>query len=679
MPDRSYRMPAPARLLVAIAALTLFAVSVPAQTSLDIGGWTLQQENSTQSFTIPAGTFVQSGGYAIICRDQDQASFETYYGVSLGSNVVFLNSGGTAPMVNGDETYELFNAGSGSEDGATNAVTTTKRSYHRNDPESLVWTVTNEIPSPGSGVEAPDAVLSGVVISEVTDPDDYTYEFVELYYDAEAGGDPEAPTITNVALTPAAPEHGDDLTLTATVVDGDEPVSIVTCYYRTDGGTFLSQTMVNVGSDTYSWVFYSQSGDVNFDYYIHAVDTGSDVSLSPASAPASWYTTWIDGPPTAGRVVLFDHAHDQDAGSNGNWRIDDNFPDPLPAVPNSETSWNGQLSEWGYELYLAGHTVHSNTTALSASVLAGVDLLIIPEPQNPFTAAEKEAVRQFVYDGGSLFMIGDHNSSDRNANGWDSPSIFGGYSVPHITVPVGSDTETFAGALFGLHFHVKDEGNNSITGTFTNITAAAGNPVIEGSYGDVNAVIYHVGNVMTLWPTANPYLSDVGSLISKSEGSPHVAAWSRYGDGKIVGYGDSSSMADGTGSESHADNWTEAGSNNREFFLNACEWLLDNPYVGVEDETPFNLGLDLRAYPNPFNPRTTVSLTMPHDGFVEVTIHDLQGRSLRTLHDGLLPSGPHGLTWNGADDSGRPVASGVYLVRAAGVGVLNFTKVVLAR
>ena len=156
-----------------LVALTLLVASASAQIPLDIGNWTLDQENSTQSYTIPGGTTVQPGGYVIICRDQDQAAFEAYYGVSLGSNVTYLRSSNSAPMINGDETYELRNASSGLEDGPTGAVTTTRRSYHRNDPESLVWSTVNEIPSPGSGVEAPDGVLSGLVISEVTDPDTF--------------------------------------------------------------------------------------------------------------------------------------------------------------------------------------------------------------------------------------------------------------------------------------------------------------------------------------------------------------------------------------------------------------------------------------------------------------------------------------------------------------------------
>ncbi len=667
------------RAVAVFAGIALLSLAAAAQTPLNIGDWTLHQENSTQSYTIPAGTFVDPGGYVIICRDQNQAAFEIYYGVTLGANVVFLRSNNSAPMINGDETYELRNAGGGSVDGPTDAVTTTRRSYHRNDPEILVWSVVNETPSPGAGVEAPDGTFSGMVISEVTDPDSYTYEYVELYYDETTGSGNQLPNFSGVGHAPVSPVIGDDVTVNATVTDTDGTIDMVWCYQRHDSGAFTPQAMTHQGGDVYATVFADQPGDVDFHYFIWAIDDEGGEATDPADAPTTYHSVWIQGPGTPGGVVLFDHMHDQDAGSDGNWRVDNNHPDPYPAEPTSETSWSGQLSSWGYELYLAGHTIRSNTAYFSASLLADVDMVVIVEPQNTFSAAEISALGQWVYDGGSLFVVANHNGSDRNGNGWDSASILGGYSEPHITVPPTGDTETFCGALFGLHFHVKDEGNNSITGTFTNITAAPGNPVIQGSYGDVSAVIYHVGNVMTLWPSANPYLSDVGALISKDTDSPHVAAWSRYGDGKIVGYGDSSSCADGTGSESHANNWTEVGSDNREFFLNASEWLLADIGTAVGDGVPHNLGLDLRAYPNPFNPRTTVAFEMPRDGHVAVTVHDLQGRLLSTLHKGAVGAGPHTLAWDGTDDSGRSLASGVYLVRAAGADLLSFTKVVLAR
>jgi hypothetical protein len=664
------------RPLIALAALLLLSAPCLAQ-SLDVGGWKILQQNSAQTYTIPAGTVVPAGGYLVVARDATKTEFETYYGVVLGGNVVFLDSGATFPFINGGETYELRNAANGNEDGPTPAITTTVRAYHRPDPETLAWTV-NTTPSPGAGVEAPDAVMSGLVISEANDPAAYVYEYIELYYDGTTGASNQPPAISSIQHAPVAPSDGDDVTITATVTDADGAVDVVWCWSRTGAGSFLPTVMTAQGGGQYAATFADQVGNTVLQYYVWARDDEGAEALNPANAPTGYFSVAIQGGIAGGKVVLFDHMHAQDAGTNGNWRVDDNHPNPLPANPTSETSWSGQLSSWGYELYLAGNTIRSNTTAITAAQLADVDLLVIPEPQSPFTAAEIEAVRQFVHAGGSLFVVADHNGSDRDGDGWDSPSIFGGYSVPHITVPPTGDTETFCGALFGLHFHVKDEGNNAITGTFTNVTGDPTNPVIHGPYGEVAAVIYHVGNVMSLWPTANPELSDVGALISKNEGSPHVAAWSRYGQGKIVGYGDSSSTADGTDSESHENNWTEAGSDNREFFLNASAWLLAADATAVGD-LPRNPGLDLRVRPNPFNPQTSIAFTLPAAGPARVAVYDLQGRLVCTLHEGDLAAGPHALAWDGRNDGGRAAASGVYLVRAAGGGFVNITKAVLAR
>ncbi len=672
------RHAAAAALTCALAAL--LAVGAAAQ-GLDISGWTLEQANSGYVYTFPAGTTAPAGGYVIVGRNATRAAFEAYYGVSLGSDVVYLTVGADSPampMINGDETYTLKNGSGGIEDGPTAAIATTKVAYNRTDPETLAWNG-GSTATPGSGVEAPDAVLSGMVISEANDAGDFVYEYIELYNDSTGGGANQQPAISNVGHDPIDPVLGDDLVVTATIVDPDGSIVAASLRHRAGGGgVYATTAMVNSAGDSWTATIPDLTGDVDVEYYVTAEDDEGAVAADPYDAPTGVYTVHVQGQVTPGKVVLFDHAHDQDAGSNGNWRIDNNFPDPLPAAPTAETDWDGQLSEWAYELYLAGHTVRSNTAAFSAAGLAGVDLLIIPEPQNPFTAAEREAVRQFVHDGGSLFMIADHNSSDRNGNGWDSPSIFGGYAYPHITDPVGGDVETFAGALFGLHFHVKDEGNNGITGTFTNVNSDPANPVIHGSYGDVGAVIYHVGNVMSLWTTANPDLADVGGLVAKDEGSPYVAAWSRYGQGRVVGYGDSSSMADGTGSESHEDNWTEAGSDNREFFLNATMWLLAGGTTDV-GPTPALTPMGLKVWPNPFNPRTSVKLTLTAPGAVTVDVLDLRGRRVRSLFAGAREPGEHVLVWDGRDDAGRALSGGVYLVRARGSGAQAIVKSVLAR
>ncbi len=66
------------------------------------------------------------------------------------------------------------------------------------------------------------------------------------------------------------------------------------------------------------------------------------------------------------------------------------------------------------------------------------------------------------------------------------------------------------------------------------------------------------------------------------------------------------------------------------------------------------------AFPNPFNPRTTLRFALPRDANARLRIISVSGRTVRELNLGQLAAGEHGWTWNGKDDSGYPAAAGVY-------------------
>jgi len=85
------------------------------------------------------------------------------------------------------------------------------------------------------------------------------------------------------------------------------------------------------------------------------------------------------------------------------------------------------------------------------------------------------------------------------------------------------------------------------------------------------------------------------------------------------------------------------------------------------------------AAPNPFNPRTTVRFTLAQDGPVRLDVHDLAGKRVRTLVDGRRPAGPHAVDWDGRDNAGSPLASGVYVLRLRAEGVAEVSKVSLVR
>ncbi|MFQ6104203.1 MAG: FG-GAP-like repeat-containing protein [Candidatus Glassbacteria bacterium] len=72
-------------------------------------------------------------------------------------------------------------------------------------------------------------------------------------------------------------------------------------------------------------------------------------------------------------------------------------------------------------------------------------------------------------------------------------------------------------------------------------------------------------------------------------------------------------------------------------------------------------------FPNPFNPQTTIRFSVPGEEggrvAVSMAVYDIKGRLVRRLIDGELPAGTHSVVWDGRDERGIKVASGVYLAR----------------
>lgn len=95
-------------------------------------------------------------------------------------------------------------------------------------------------------------------------------------------------------------------------------------------------------------------------------------------------------------------------------------------------------------------------------------------------------------------------------------------------------------------------------------------------------------------------------------------------------------------------------------------WVLKSleQKVSVSSERTVPEDFSLRQnYPNPFNNSSTIRYSLPYDTVISLNIHDLQGRKIRTVVEGLGHAGHEVVTWDGRDDSGRAVASGIYFYR----------------
>ena len=90
----------------------------------------------------------------------------------------------------------------------------------------------------------------------------------------------------------------------------------------------------------------------------------------------------------------------------------------------------------------------------------------------------------------------------------------------------------------------------------------------------------------------------------------------------------------------------------------------------------FNLS---QNYPNPFNPNTSISYALPSGSNVSLNVYDIRGRLVRTLVDERKPAGSYNLMWDGTDELGRKVSSGVYFYRMQSGDFTQTRKMVIVK
>lgn len=317
--------------------------------------------------------------------------------------------------------------------------------------------------------------------------------------------------------------------------------------------------------------------------------------------------------------VLFDATKAESAG-NADWVIDadvhnlyysatgvsttgsESNPQRIPTPAQSgitastpETYWQGGLSYWGIDLVRQGYTVE--TLPYNGSItygdssnsqdLSNYKVFIVVEPNIKFTASEKTAMLSFVANGGGLFIVSDHNISDRNNDGWDSPAIWNDFFTNNGIVS----------NPFGISIDL-----NSVSPSTSNFAPVSTNPMIlSGPQGTPTQMKFSSGATMTLNKTSNPSVQGlVFTTGSSTAGSTNVMfATATYGNGKICALGDSSVPDDGTGDPNDTlyNGYSgDANGNHRPLLVNAVVWLASSSNLGVRDVMTKQ---DVEIYPNP--------------------------------------------------------------------------------
>lgn len=102
----------------------------------------------------------------------------------------------------------------------------------------------------------------------------------------------------------------------------------------------------------------------------------------------------------------------------------------------------------------------------------------------------------------------------------------------------------------------------------------------------------------------------------------------------------------------------------------------------VETEHTLTLPNGFRLYqnhPNPFNPSTVIAFDLPNRAVTSITVFNTLGQTVRMFDLGVLPHGHHEIQWDGTDNDGQPVASGVYFYQLQAGDMVTTKKMTLLR
>ena len=118
---------------------------------------------------------------------------------------------------------------------------------------------------------------------------------------------------------------------------------------------------------------------------------------------------------------------------------------------------------------------------------------------------------------------------------------------------------------------------------------------------------------------------------------------------------------------------TEASNGPRALHIDAGHAL------GIHDDLLPDVFALHQNHPNPFNPVTTIRFDVPQESLVRMDVYNILGQRVRTLVNGTMQPGFHAIRWNGTNDTGKPLASGMYIYRIYSTQFTAVKKLVLMK
>ena len=319
--------------------------------------------------------------------------------------------------------------------------------------------------------------------------------------------------------------------------------------------------------------------------------------------------------------VIYDDTHGQTA-ENADWVIDGAYSEMC-----------GMLIENGFDI--DNLSEESSNGRFTADLLKKYDAIILAEPNNPYSEEESNLFVEFVKNGGGMFIIGDHDHSDRDKDGWDAVSILNVFTTKFgfrlqkdlilYEAPLAGQINKQHPAMYGFRAVGVWAG-----GTFD---------VFEAPEAKAEGLVY--------------------SAISKS---PYIVV-SEYGKGRVFAIGDSSPFDDGTGSERTQsakgkklhDSYDSFCYSHPQIAFNAMSWVTGkNPdkripskqvplhYEALESEKSINILIDAAHGNASGDKMETFERHMKKNGLkVYYTLNLLKPSMLKKFGTVILPDPSH--------------------------------------
>lgn len=455
-------------------------------------------------------------------------------------------------------------------------------------------------------------------------------ELAILFY---SGEDTQAPVLTH---EPLGNTFDTELSALVNIVDMSLPLD-AKIYYDSGSG-WQEQSPGSIAGQNYSFELEALPVGATINYYFEAEDTQGNIGRLPENAPAEYFSFQIL--PSANAKILLAYSGTQD------WRRVELpvYQEALDELEIAYDIWDWQEHESyvipaqyeGVLAYANTGTANDQMQYFATALTNYLDLGTDTEPKNIWFSSDGLAANQHAHPNSSAIR--------RMMSGYFRTSY----------VPSG-----FGGGSNGL------AGPDSYDYSYGTILALPGTPV--GTVDEEYAV--SANSPDCIFPNdaaGDPYYDEVPY---PEIGANYIYA---FEDGPINGqaYLYHGVAATAVETPSFRSLYFSFDFSQLTQIADRLEWMEDlmnwweiSAVSNAEEHAPSaHSGLD-NIYPNPFNPSTTIRYYVAKTQPVKLVVFNLKGQVINTLVNAPKNAGSHTVNWDGKDDNGRPVSSGIYFLR----------------